>query len=160
MNKGLFIILDGTLITTRSGLEFPLNSEDWKFTTSWEQVIKSAAEEGYKLVIVDNQLLVGEGIVSMHNFTNKDSKICEIIEKDLHLPINTIITTYCYDEEDDFMVKPNPGLLYSIAVEYDIILPDSILIGNNDTDIEFTRRAGIRTYYSLENVKNGNKVIR
>ena len=31
MNKAVFVIIDETLITTKSGKSFPINSEDWKF---------------------------------------------------------------------------------------------------------------------------------
>lgn len=153
MNKALFIILDQTLITTRSGKSFPLHEEDWKFTTRWEVVLGNAIKEGFKIVITDNQLGVGEGTVSIGSFNRKDEKVCQIIEKDLHLPKSSIITTYCFNGSDGFKIKPNPGLLYEIALEYDIILANSILIGNSDTDELFARNGGINTYYSLDDIK-------
>lgn len=153
MNKALFIILDGTLITTKSGKSFPLHSEDWKFTTKWDKIIENAIAARFMIILVDNQLSVGEGLVTEEHFVAKDLKICRIIEKDLHLPKNTLITTYCYNENNPFMVKPMPGMLYEMGLEYDIILADSMLIGNSIDDEKFAHQSGIRTYYTLEDVK-------
>lgn len=154
MNKALFIILDGTLITTQSGKSFPLHSEDWKFTTKWDDLIRESIQKGYKIVLVDNQLSVGEGLVAEKNFIAKNEKICKIIEKDIPLPKNSIISTYCYKDNNPFMVKPNPGLLYEICLEYDIVLTDSILVGNSTEDEDFAKKSGIGTYYTLEDIKN------
>ena len=153
MNKGLFVILNGTLITTKSGKSFPLHSEDWKFTTKWDKMIENARFANFTIIIIDNQLSVGEGLVGEDQFVAKDLKICRIIEKDLHLPKNTLITTYCYNEDNPFMVKPNPGMLYEMGLEYDIVLSDSMLIGNSEQDERFAKLAGIGTYYTLDDVK-------
>lgn len=156
MNKALFLILDGTLITTKSGRSFPLHEEDWKFTTRWELLLKDSIKEGYKIILVDNQLAVGEGTVNEASFYKKDNKICQIIEKDLDLPKNSIATTYCFNEENRFYVKPNPGLLYEIALEYDVILSNSILIGNSEVDELFAKNAGVSSYYTLDDIKLRN----
>ena len=50
MNKAVFVIIDETLITTKSGKSFPINSEDWKFRTNFYDLFKNAVEKQYKIV--------------------------------------------------------------------------------------------------------------
>ena len=149
MNKALFIILNGTLITTKSGKSFPINSQDWKFKSDFYQLFKNAVEQNYLIIIIDNQLSIGQGFMSETIFLNKIEKICSIIEKDLGLKRNSILYTYCANTEDEFRVKPNPGMLYEIALDNNIILKDSVLIGNQKEDETFSFIGGIGTYYSM-----------
>lgn len=149
MNKALFIILNGTLITTKSGKSFPINSEDWKFKSNFYDLFKNAIEQNYIIVILDNQLSIGQGFMSENTFIKKVEKICSIIEKDLGLKQNSILYTYCANTDDKFRVKPNPGMLYEIALDNNVILKDSVLIGNQEEDNTFSFIGGIGTYYSM-----------
>ena len=58
MNKALFVLIDETLITTKSGRSFPLNSEDWKFKTNFSSIFKDAVDKGYKIILIDNQFFL------------------------------------------------------------------------------------------------------
>ena len=64
MHKAVFIIIDETLITTKSGKSFPINSEDWKFRTNFYDLFKNAVEKQYKIVLIDNQLGIGQGFIT------------------------------------------------------------------------------------------------
>ena len=149
MNKAVFIIIDETLITTKSGKSFPINSEDWKFKTNFYDLFKNAIEKQYKIVLIDNQLGIGQGFITEKTFLHKIETICKVIEEDLKLKNNSIIYTYCIDTEDLFRLKPNPGMLYEIALDNEIILKDSVLIGNSEEDKLFSFIGGINSYYSL-----------
>lgn len=153
MNKAVFIILDNVLITTRSGRDFPLHSEDWKFTNEWYSKLLPIVMDGFKVVLIDNQFTAGKsGYTSDTLFNNKIENICTIIEKELALPTNSIITNFAFDEDDKYRVIPNPGLLYEIAVDYDILLYNSILIGNTEEHCELAKFSGIITYYDLTDI--------
>lgn len=154
MNKAIVLMLDNVLITTRSGKPFPLHSEDWKFKIGWDKMLSHCIKEGYKIVITDNQFGVGKnGYMSDILFNKKIENICKIIEKDLHLPNNTIITNFCFDETDTFRIIPKPALLYEVGLDYEIVLADSLLVGINDEHLEFARMAGIGTYYELSDIE-------
>ena len=149
MNKAVFVIIDETLITTKSGKSFPINSEDWKFKTNFYDLFKNAIEKQYKIVLIDNQLGIGQGFITEKIFLHKIETICKVIEEDLKLKNNSIIYTYCTDTEDLFRLKPNPGMLYELALDNEIILKDSVLIGNSEEDKLFSFIGGINSYYSL-----------
>lgn len=149
MNKGLFVILNGTLITTKSGKSFPINSEDWRFKTDFYELFKQAIQKQYTIVILDNQLSIGEGFLVEKYFIAKLEKICKVIEKDLNLKANSVLYNYCADKKDTFRCKPNPGMLYEVALDNEIYLKDSIIIGNSEDDAQFSFIGGIDTYYTL-----------
>ena len=152
MIKLLIVILDGTLITTRSGKSFPVHSEDWKFKTGWYELFKTATEKGYKLTIIDNQFAVGDGFVTEQNFNKKIENICTIIEKEVRLPKNSIITNFCLSDSDAYRVIPSPGLLYELALDYEVRLDQSVLIGNSKESEYLATIAGIPFYYDLDSL--------
>lgn len=54
--------LDGTLITTKSGKVFPVNSHDWRILLPQaEACLHSLVEDGYKVVIITNQRGLAKG---------------------------------------------------------------------------------------------------
>ena len=49
---------------------------------------------------------------------------------------------------DDLNRKPNPGMAFQAKVHYpDIDLSKSIMVGNNISDMQFGRNAGMRTVF-------------
>lgn len=152
MNKGLFIMLDNVLITTRSGKPFPLHSEDWKFKVYWQEIMKQSILQGFTICIIDNQYDVGKnGYIPSSTFNNKIENICKIIEKDLDLPQNSVVSNFCF-EEDTFHSVPKPGLIYDLALDYELNLGDSILIGDMETHVLLAKNAGISTYYDINDI--------
>lgn len=146
-------MLDEVLITTRSGKPFPLHSEDWKFKYGWFDTLSNAVINGCKICIVDNQFNAGStGFISDALFNIKIENICKILEKDLSLPNNSIITNFAFDENDPFRCVPYPELLYEVAIDYSIILKDSLLIGNSEVHEQFAMYAGVGTYYDVNQI--------
>lgn len=147
MNKAVFILLDDILITTRSGKSYPIHSEDWKFTIGWYDFLKRAVDNNYKICIIGEQFGVDYGLISMKAFTYKIETICNILEKELTLSKNSIATNFVYVPSIVFNTKPNPGLLYELAVDYEILLKDSILVGKTDEDRQLATNAGVEFFH-------------
>lgn len=61
------------------------------------------------------------------------------------LPVDDI--RVCYHDDDDRCAcrKPSPGMLYTAAVERDIRLADSYVVGDRWRDIAAGQRAGCTT---------------
>lgn len=131
----IFIVLDGTLITTRSGNKFPLHSEDWKFKLNWYDVLANYNYD--KICIIGNQFSLGKGYASETLFNKKIENICKILEKDLALANNSILTSFCFKEEETFRALPDIGMLYEVALDYEIPITNCLLIGNNE-DVKVT----------------------
>lgn len=149
MSKALFVLIDETLITTKSGRSFPLNSEDWKFKTNFTTIFKEAVEKGYKIILIDNQFSIGDGFMNEKAYTNKLSYIASIIEKDLELDENSVSYFYCSDRNDNFRALPSCGMFYEAALEYEIILGHSVLICTTEEEQTISSFGGLHTSYTI-----------
>lgn len=152
MNKALFIILDGTLITTKSGKSFPLHYDDWKFTNNFYELFSSAVLKGYTIVIIAEELGIEEGFIKENLFTKKLDNICRTIEKELGIRKKKVLYNYCGGTSDEFRTLRYPGMLYEIALDNNVILNQSILIGNRLEDEVFSSIGGIGQYYNLRDL--------
>lgn len=72
--------MDGTLITTRSGLVFPKDTDDWKLL--YPEVsgkLKMLHNSGHKIVVFTNQASIGSGRLNANSFKNKLRNITQRI---------------------------------------------------------------------------------
>ena len=152
-DKALFIDLDGTLITTNSGRKFPIHSNDWKLLPNTLEAIKYFYNKGYKLIIVSNQGGISEGYLAEKVFINKIEAVCAKVEKLMKFKRNTIAYFYCKDMES-YNKKPNPGMAYEAAIEYELNLSESVMFGDFESDKGFQVNAGIGEYYHITDINN------
>ncbi|XP_050031324.2 uncharacterized protein F21D5.5 isoform X4 [Dermacentor andersoni] len=94
--------LDGTLITTKSGKVFPLNSADWRILLSeTEARLHSLVREGYKIVIITNQ----RGLAKSHSHEVDFKSKVERVLKTLAVPAQVYVSI-----GHGFYRKPAPGI--------------------------------------------------
>jgi HAD superfamily hydrolase (TIGR01662 family) len=153
MDKALFIDLDGTLITTNSGRKFPIHSNDWKLLPNTLEAIKYFYSKGYKIIIVSNQGGISEGYLAEKVFISKIEAVCAKIEKLIKLKENTIAYFYCKDMES-YNRKPNPGMAYEAAMEYELNLSESVMFGDLESDKGFQVNSGIGEHYHITEINN------
>ncbi|KAH7981894.1 hypothetical protein HPB52_001455 [Rhipicephalus sanguineus] len=98
--------LDGTLITTKSGKVFPVNSADWRILLSaTEARLRSLVEEGYKIVIITNQRGLAKSQSHEADFKNKVERIL----KTLAVPAQVYVSV-----GHGFYRKPAPGIWHHL----------------------------------------------
>lgn len=129
-DKAVFIDLDNTLITTRSGKKFPIHSEDWKFIPETLDAIQYYHRNGYMTTIVSNQPGIEEGYVIEDAFVLKLEKICKVLEKELRIPPQSIAYSYC-PKIDNFHRIPNAGMIHELALEYELATNKCIILGSS-----------------------------
>lgn len=145
--KALFLDLDGTLIRTRSGNIHPENIDDWEFMSRKVLIaIKKYREAGFHICIVAN-----DGGIELGHYTKEqiETKL-DCISKELEQYIGqTVNYAFCGNMES-YMRKPNPGMAYRFALELELSLRDSVMVGNTETDAKFAKNAYIGTYLDVE----------
>ncbi|KZC14846.1 Bifunctional polynucleotide phosphatase/kinase [Dufourea novaeangliae] len=115
--------MDGTLITTRSGLVFPKDYDDWQLI--YPEVsgkLKKLHGSGYKIVIFTNQGSLGSGKLSAKLFKNKIKHVAQRIGVPMQIFIATGSSIYR---------KPAIGMWQKLVeVETDT---KNFLLKNNDS---------------------------
>jgi len=146
MKKAVFIILDDTLITTLSGKKYALHGEDWKFYNQTVEAIRYYFARGYRICIISNQLQLMNNTLGQKTYDRKMELVLATLERDLRIPKNYINHYFSKDRDDAYSVLPNPGLIYDYALDFEIDVVNSIVIGSSVYDKEVQVNAGIKTY--------------
>jgi D-glycero-D-manno-heptose 1,7-bisphosphate phosphatase len=131
------------------------NREDYVKSIDELRLLPGAAEAvsllntaGFKVVLVSNQQCIGRGLITHETL----AEINQALLSQLTAAGAEIAGIYyCPHLKEDLCScrKPKPGLLLKAAKELDIDLTESILVGDNATDIEAGRSAGCFTILAL-----------
>lgn len=150
MRKALFLDLDHTVIRPLGGRTFPKDADDWEWMPGMIDALKSeiAAAGGWqqvKFILVTNQGGVALGYQTEHEVEAKLRRIRQELGEAVGCPIHSY-TSY----KADYDRKPNPGMAYKAALEFELDLPECMMIGDMDSDREFAIAAGIERYMDVQ----------
>jgi D,D-heptose 1,7-bisphosphate phosphatase len=147
-NKAVFLDRDGVI--TQDSPCYVYRSEQLILIAKSAEAIRLLNENGFKVVVVSNQSGVARGY-----FTEEDVEqfnyllLNRLREKEAY--IDAIY--YCPHHPDAVMReyrmdcdcrKPKPGMILKAALELNINLKKSFMIGDKWSDIEAGRRAGCK----------------
>jgi len=125
--------------------------ENFEFKDGIFELLNLLQKQGYKIFIVTNQSGIARGYYSEDDFhLLMDYMINELKKKDIeimdytHCPHHPDITGECECR------KPNPGMIFDLAKEYNINLENSIMIGDKQSDIKAGENAGIKKNYLVK----------
>lgn len=95
--------------------------------------IQNLLELGYQIIIITNQYIINDGIISLddyHHFTEKLIRIFE--DNDIHV----LDIFYCPHNDSNLCncKKPKPGMIQKALEKYDIDLSASIYCGDSESD--------------------------
>lgn len=161
--RALLLDLDNTLIHTKSGEKFPIDRDDWTFMYGMPEKIKEYDRNGYTIFIVSNQGGIESGNPTIKDFTYKIKDIRRKLADSYGVAIKDVY--YCTTEDDNHLHrKPNPGMAFSIATEYNVNLMTSIMVGDasgkpgswSDSDKKFAENAGIGIFQDPLDFLNTN----
>jgi len=110
----------------------------------------------YKLVIITNQSGIGRGLISTDQYNEITSFILERFktencEVDLVLTASVSPGDLTASPEDQFLRKPNPGMILNAKSALDLDLSNSLLIGDNLSDMQAGESAGISKLFLINN---------
>jgi D-glycero-D-manno-heptose 1,7-bisphosphate phosphatase len=144
---GAFLDRDGVLIED-SG--YPHLDAHLKLIPGAAAAVRRMNQAGYRTVIVTNQSGVARGLFDedrMHAFNalltarlaQDEARIDAVYACPFHA--DAVVERYRHPDHPDR--KPNPGMILRAAAEHDIDPARSFLIGDQDSDMEAARRAGV-----------------
>lgn len=144
--KALFLDLEGTLIKSKSGDLYWKDSNDWEFIPGVIQKVKMYKNAGYYICIISNQ----GGIESLKVSQIEVERLLDNVGKELEQYIGGGIShAYC-GNIDGYMKKPNPGMAYRLALELELSLRHSVMVGDTESDAQFAKNAYIGTYLDIK----------
>ena len=130
----------------------------------YEFAVKSALSmllnAGYELIVVTNQSGIARGYYSEEDFLLLMAKFRQDLEKS---GIKLLDVFYCPHHIDGsiqkYMIdcscrKPKPGLFFQAYEKYDIDVAQSVMFGDNVSDLEAAEAAGIKAGFLLRNKEN------
>lgn len=142
--RAVFLDRDGILNYTAviDGKPYaPRLVEEFSVYQNAHEPLQKLKAAGYILIVVSNQPDVGNGRTPREVVEEMNT----ILKRTL--PLDSI--KVCFHSQHDFCQcrKPKPGMLTSAAVEWDIDLSKSYIVGDRWSDIAAGRAAGCRTVF-------------
>jgi D-glycero-D-manno-heptose 1,7-bisphosphate phosphatase len=142
MNRAVFLDRDGVLNggILREGHPFaPSSLEEFSILPGVPEALAALRSAGYRLIVVTNQPDVARGHASRAGIDAIHRAMRE------RLPLDDI--RVCFHDDADGCVcrKPRPGLLIAAAVDHEIQVAHSFMVGDRWRDIGAGKAAGCTT---------------
>lgn len=156
MKKIVFLDRDGTISKEYS-------DEEWKnintpvLLNNTIKGLKIIKDLGYDIIVLTNQNLIADGIISFKQYEDYNNKLISILEDN---NISILKTYYCphNDLDNCNCKKPKTGMIDLCLDEYNIDLTNSLYIGDSYSDYILSKKFNIR-FYGIKG-KNNDKIFR
>ncbi len=143
-NRAVFLDRDGTLnkATIRDGRPFPPETlKDFEFLPGVKEAIKLFRNLNYVPVVVTNQPDFARGKKSIDEINALNNLVRN------ELGIQDIYMCLHDDAEQCYCRKPREGLLLKAALELQLDLEVSVMVGDRWRDIQAGQRAGCKSFF-------------
>ena len=124
------------------------------------EAVKYINEKGYLAVVVTNQPVIARNLCTFEELNFIHAKL-ETLLGEQHAYLNAIY--FCphhpdsgfLEERKEYKIKcncrkPEPGMLQKAAEEWNIDIPNSIMIGDREQDVQAGENAGVKTSLMIE----------
>lgn len=145
-SRAVFLDRDGVI---NEDYGYVYKFSDFKFKKGIFKLARKAVKEGYDLIVVTNQAGIARGYYTENDFLKLSDWMCSEFEKN-GSPISKVYFAPTHPTEGlgqykklDDRRKPNPGMILEAAIDFNLDLKRSILIGDKKTDIFAGLSAGI-----------------
>jgi hypothetical protein len=126
MHSALFLDVPN-VIKVNSKNDFPIHREDWSISDAVKSIIKTHLDLNFKIILVGNYPNIPIRKNNANPIEDLFINIATTIEKDFKLKPNSINFDYATDPEG-FDYLPLPGMLYTIASDYNVLLSFSFIV--------------------------------
>jgi D-glycero-D-manno-heptose 1,7-bisphosphate phosphatase len=141
----LFLDRDGVL-NYEKHLDYIYNWEEFVFYEGVKEAVKIFAEKFSRIIIATNQRGVGKGLMTEDDLLNLHTQMTAALEAEGGR-IDAIYYCTALDNNHPNR-KPNPGMALQAVQDFpETDMKRSIMVGNNISDMEFGRNAGMHTVF-------------
>jgi histidinol-phosphate phosphatase family protein len=144
INKEWTLFLDRDGVINQERVSYVLNTGEFAFYDGVLEAMKIFDSVFYKIIVATNQRGVGRGMMTENDLLDIHAKML----RDVNASGGRIDQTYYSISMDnaDINRKPNPGMAFQAFAEFPAIRKDkAIMVGNNISDMEFGKNAGLYT---------------
>lgn len=151
--KVAFLDRDGVINSSKINNGYVGYIKDFRWIPGSKKTIKYLKNLGYKIVIVTNQSGVARGYFSakdveiLHKYVQSElRKIGTKVDKFFYCPFHKdgIIKRY---KKKSKLRKPDIGMFLKVKKIWNIDKKNSFMIGDQITDMQFAKKAGIKGYF-------------
>ncbi len=144
MNRAAFLDRDGVINRKAPGDGYVTCWEDMHLLPGVAQAVSLLNKAQFKVIVVSNQRCVAKGLVTTADVDAIHRRLCKELAA-----AGAVIdgVYYCPHEEQPpcDCRKPEPGMLLSAALQHDLDLAASWMIGDSEVDITAGKKAGCKT---------------
>jgi len=144
--RALFLDRDGVINVDHGYVH---TADKFQFVDGVFDLVKAAKAAGFVVVVVTNQAGIARGYYSEEQFHRLSTWMCEqferhggAIDKVYFSPYHPTAGIGLYLKDDDTR-KPRPGMILRAKQELGLSLENSILVGDQPTDIQAGHAAGV-----------------
>lgn len=143
--KVAFLDRDGTIIEDYED-QLWRNITEPIFLNGTIDALKEIKLKGYEIIIVTNQYLINEKIITIEQYKDLTNKFVKRI-KDNGVEILDIFYCPHSREEGCSCIKPKDGMIKKALEKYPgIDLEDSFIVGDSLCDVELGVKLGVKTF--------------
>lgn len=141
-SPALFLDRDGVVNVEKHYL---YRIEDFQFMDGLFELCRRYRDDGFRLVVVTNQSGVARGYYSLQDVDTLHAWMRDRFQAQ-GLPLDGVYLCPHHPAVDGPCPcrKPEPGMILQAAAELELDLPNSVLLGDKESDLEAGRKAGIR----------------
>jgi D,D-heptose 1,7-bisphosphate phosphatase len=144
-NRAVFLDRDGTINEDPGYISDPANVV---LIPQAAEALAGLNKKGFKLLVISNQSGIARGIMSRKDVERVNNKINELLLKN-NVSIDAFYFCHAHPEfstpEECKCRKPSPKLVFEAAEDFEIEMNGSYFVGDNVSDIECGKNAGLRT---------------
>lgn len=143
--KVAFIDRDGTINSDYADDEWRYIHEPVLLDGSLE-ALKEIGNKGYQIIIITNQYLINDGIISLSQYRAFTKKLIQQLNDS---GIDILDIFYCPHSRNENCncLKPKTGLVDMAFTKYpDIEIAKSFIVGDSMSDVELGDKLGITTF--------------
>jgi D-glycero-D-manno-heptose 1,7-bisphosphate phosphatase len=155
MNRALFLDRDGIVndlvyYPSHNEWESPRQLSDLRIRSGVSSALRKATKKGWLVFLITNQPSFAKGKCPLENLQQVHAAVLDKLRAEGAMITDSYV---CYHHPQSLVDgygacecrKPSPFFIQQAARNYDVDLARSWMVGDQGTDIEAGRRAGVKT---------------